>query len=139
MVCNGSVTRSSVRVGNGRETVRRSLPFSLSAAPSPVADVTRGGDMGDGETAARMPADPALSRQGQSLAGLIDVLDRADGGAAGPPPPAPRAPPPPPPRAPPGAGPPPPPPPPRPPPPAPPPPPPPGPPPPPPAGAPPRP
>src|SRR4051794_41964680 len=96
MVCNGSVTRSSVRVGNGRETVRRSLPFSLSAAASPVADVTRGGDMGDGETAARMPADPALSRQGQSLAGLIDVLDRADGGAAGPRPPA-RGPPPPPP------------------------------------------
>jgi hypothetical protein len=39
--------------------------------------------MGDGETAARMPADPALRGQGRSLAGLIDVLDRADGAAAG--------------------------------------------------------
>jgi hypothetical protein len=39
--------------------------------------------MGDGETATRMPADPALRGQGRSLAGLIDVLDRADGAAAG--------------------------------------------------------
>ena len=42
MVHNGSVTRPSANVANGRERGPRCLPFSLSATPSPVADTTSG-------------------------------------------------------------------------------------------------
>jgi hypothetical protein len=43
MLHNGSVTRPTANVGEARRMAARSLPFSLSAAPSPAADETSAG------------------------------------------------------------------------------------------------
>src|SRR4051795_341196 len=79
---NGSVTRIPASSGKCRESAFGRLRFSLSAAPSPAADEDERKEDGMSSGAhspAAAPLVPSSSAEpDRSLAGLLDVLDRAD-------------------------------------------------------------